>query len=121
MGNRTPVLIYRYSKFMCESCFQEDLQQIELLQKEIGKEKILLLPAYPDNREGRIELTNVLAKFNYVNIPIDSFLIPSQDGNFMQQYFAVIDKEGNLSMVFFPRREEANLTRIYLSEVKKLI
>ena len=120
-GNKTSVLVYRFSKYMCKSCIQEDLQEIELFQEEIGKGKILLLPAYPDSREGRIELTNVLAKFNYVNIPIDSMLIPSQDGDYMQRYFAVIDKDGNLSMVFFPRREEVNLTRHYLSEVKKIL
>ena len=120
-GNKTSVLVYRFSKYMCENCIQEDLLEIELFQEEIGKDRILLLPAYPANREGHIELTNVLAKFNYVNIPIDSMLIPSQDGNYMRRYFAVIDKEGNLSMVFFPRREEVNLTRHYLSEIKKLI
>ena len=122
IGNKTSVLIYRYSKYMCEGCIQEDLQEIEFLQEEIGKDKILLIPAYPDNREERIELTNVLAKFNYVNnTSIDSFLIPSEEGYYLQRYFAVIDKEGNLTMVFFPRRGEKNLTRIYFSEAKKNI
>jgi len=115
------ILIYRYSKFMCESCIQEDLLEIELLQKDIGKEKILLLPAFPDNRETKIELSNMLSKFNYVNLSIDAFIIPSQDGDFQQRYFAVIDNEGNLTMVFFPRRDETKLTRLYFSEVKKLI
>ena len=119
--NNNNILIYRYSIYTCESCIQEDLKEIELFQDEIGKNKILMLPAYPDNREGKIELSNMLAKFNYVNIPPESFSIPSQDGDFMQRYFAVIDKEGNLTMVFFPRRGETNLTRIYFSEVMKLI
>ena len=117
--NKTSILIYRYSKYMCESCIQEDLQEIEFFQKEIGKEKILLLPAYPNNRAGMIELSNVLAKFNYVNIPSDSLLIPLQNGDFLQRYFAIIDRDGNLNMVFFPRNGEKNLTRIYFSEVKK--
>ena len=119
IGNKTSVLIYRYSKFMCESCIQEDLQEIEQFQTEIGREKILLLPAYPDSREGKIELANVLAKFNYVNIQRESFIIPSHPNDVLQRYFAVIDKDGNLTMVFFPRRGETNLTRIYFSEVRK--
>ena len=121
IGKKNNILIYRYSFFTCESCMQEDLQEIELLQNEIGKNKILLLPAYPDNLQGKIELSNVLAKFNYVNIPIESFLMPSQDVNFIRRYFAVIDKDGNLTMVFFPRSGETNLTQIYFSEVMKLI
>jgi len=119
--SKTSVLIYRYIKYMCESCLQEDLQEIELFQKEIGKDKILLLPAYPDNREGRIELSNVLAKFNYVNIPLDSLIMPSQENDVLQRYFAVIDRDGNLTMVFFPRRGDTHLTQLYFSEVKKII
>jgi len=121
IGGKTSVLVYRYSKSTCGSCLMEDLQEIELFLQEIGKEKILLLPAYPDTREGRIELASVLAKFNYVNIPVESFLIPSQDGDFMQRYFAVIDEEGNLTMVFFPRSGDPNLTRIYFSAVREEI
>jgi len=120
-GNKTSVLIYRYSKFMCNSCFLEDLQEIERLQKEVGKQKILVLPAYPDNREGRIELSKVLSKFNYVNIPLDTLIIPSISTEIMQRYFALIDKEGNLSMVFFPLRGETDLTRFYFSEVKSIL
>ena len=119
IGEKSNILIYRYSKYMCESCMQEDLQEIELFQNEVGKSKVLLLPAYPDSREGKIELSNMLAKFNYENISPDSFFIPSQDGDFMQRYFAVIDKEGNLTMVFFPQRGETDLTRSYFLEVKK--
>ena len=120
-GNKTSILIYRFSKYMCESCMQEDLADIERLQKEIGKDKVLLLPDFPDNREGMIELNNVLAKFNYVNLPDEVLLIPSQDGNYPQSYFAVIDKDGNLTMVFIPLRGKTNITQLYFSEVKKII
>ena len=121
IGKKSNILIYRYSKYTCGSCIQEDLQEIEFFQNKIGKNKVLLLPAYPDNREGRIELSNILSKFNYVNIPPEIFLIPSQDGEFMQRYFAVIDKEGNLTMVFFPQRGETDLTRTYFLEVKNVL
>ena len=121
-GSKSSVLIYRFSKHMCAVCVQEDLYEIEQFQKDIGKEKILLLPDYPDDRMGMIELTGVLAeKFNYVNIPSDTLLIPSNEDNNLLRYFAVIDNEGNLTMVFFPRKDETNLTRLYFSEVKKLI
>ena len=121
IGNKTSILIYRYSKSMCRSCIHEDLHEIEILQEEIGKDKILLLPFYPDNREGKIELTNELVKFNYINIPHDSFIIPSQNGNYMQRYFALIDSDRNLTMVFFPRSGDSNLTKTYFSAVKKEI
>ena len=112
-NSKTSVLIYRFSKYMCESCMQEDLADIERLQKEIGKDKVLLLPDFPDNREGMIELNNVLAKFNYVNLPDEVLLIPSQDGNYPQSYFAVIDKDGNLTMVFIPLRSKYRWKRFF--------
>ena len=121
LEGKTSVLIYRFSKNICEICIHDDLQEIELLQKEVGMDKILLLPDYPDNRENRLILSNLLAKFNYLNLPNDSFLIPIREDESMQRYFAVIDKEGDLSMVFFPQRGEANITRHFFSEVKKAI
>jgi hypothetical protein len=124
LGNKTSVLIYRFSKYTCDACLHEDLQEIELLQKEVGKDKILLLPAYPDTRIEKFVLLSVLERFNYMNIPLDSWTIPLyyEDGNkTLHRYFAVIDEGGNLTMVFFPRRGEINLIRRYFSEVKKLI
>ena len=119
--NITSVLIYRFSKNMCPSCIHEDLMEVDHLQQEIGKERVLLLPTYPDNRTGRLEVSNLLAKFNYVNITADLLRMPTLEGDFLQRYFGVIDKEGNLTMVFFPRRGNPNLTRLYFSEVKKVI
>ena len=121
IGNKTSVMVYRFSKYMCSSCIHEDLQEIELIQKEFGKDKIILLPAYPDDRAGRFELSNLLAKYNYVNIPIESFLIPLREDGEMQRYFAVIDKEGNLTMVYFPQRSDTNSIRLYFEEVKRMI
>ena len=41
-----------------------------------------------------------------MNIPADYLLIPSQDDDYMNRYFAVIDKDESLTMIFFPRRNE---------------
>ena len=121
-GSKSSILIYRFSKNMCDVCVQEDLHEIEQFQKDIGKEKIVLLPDYPDERKGMIELTNVLSsKFNYVNIPIETLLIPANEDSHLHRYFAVIDDDGNLTMLFFPRTGETDLTRLYLSEVKKAL
>ena len=51
-GSKSSVLIYRFSKHMCAVCVHEDLYEIEQFQKDVGKEKIVLLPAYSDDRMG---------------------------------------------------------------------
>ena len=121
-GIVSSVLIYRFAKDMCAVCVHEDLYEIEQFQQEVGKDKIVLLPTYPDGRMGMIELTNMLAtKFNYLNVPFDTLLIPHLEDNYLRRYFAVIDRDGNLTMVFFPHKDETHLTRLYFSEVKKII
>jgi hypothetical protein len=120
LGDKSDMLVYRFSKNICESCLHDDLKEMEILQQEIGKDRLLLLPSYPNDRNGKIELSNLLSKFSYINLPMDFLIIPSQEGDFQQRYFALIDKDRNLTMVYFPRNENKGLTQIYLSEVKKM-
>jgi len=121
IGDKTPVLIYRFAKNTCGVCIREDLSEIELLQQEIGREKVLLLPAYPNSRESRIEMSNIFNKFNYLNMTLDSFFMPIQPCGSPQRYFALIDSNRNLTMVFFPQKGETDLTQLYFSHIKKLL
>ncbi|MDR1882065.1 MAG: hypothetical protein LBR26_04705 [Prevotella sp.] len=119
---KEPVLIYRYPQYMCKSCYNEDIEELLSFQEEAGKDKVLVLPAFEDNKENRISLNNELAKFNYINTPLNLLKIPDyQYEENQQRYFAVLNKEGEISMVFFPRFGYKRLTNDYFSEVKKVL
>ncbi|GAB6008818.1 hypothetical protein [Dysgonomonas reticulitermitis] len=119
---KKPVLIYRYPEYMCKSCYNEDIEELLNFQKEEGKDKVLVLPAFEDNRENRIKLRNELAKFNYINTPLNLLKIPDyQYEENQQRYFAVLNKEDEISMVFFPHFGYRRLTEDYLSEIKKVL
>jgi len=117
---RKNTLILRYVNNACGSCIDSYLNEILTFQEETGKDNVWIYPAYPNDRRSRIQLGAALGKFNYQNIPADSLLIPTVDGE-EKSYFAWINNEGDIEMVFFPDRLRIQQTRMYLQEVKKLL
>ena len=116
-----PILIYRYSDGMCDPCLHEDFKNLNDFQKKIGEENILVVPAFPEDRNNMIRLKNELASFNYKNIAVELLHIPTDESEVARRYFAIIDTEGNLEMVFFPRKGHTHLTRSYFTAVEKRI
>lgn len=115
-----PVLIYRYSDFMCSSCIFEDLSELELLLAKIGKDKILILPAGDDTRDNRIIYNNQLSKFNYFLLPNDSLVMPNDSNDMPQRYFALLDKNKKIRNIFFPKKDNVKLTQMYFSDIIKI-
>ncbi|GAB6008832.1 hypothetical protein [Dysgonomonas reticulitermitis] len=115
------LLIYRYSKNMCNSCIEEDLSELYNYQSIIGKDKILVLPAYDDTRDDKIILMNELSRFNYKNLSGHNLLVPVDLDMITKRYFACIDSIGKISMIFFPIRGKQELTQTYFSEISKRI
>lgn len=115
------ILIYRYSQAMCHTCIVEDLDELQKFQEQIGKGKILVIPAYAQDRSSEILLKNELSDFRYINIPVDSLVIPTSESGEYKRYFAFIGKNGDIEMVFFPKINYPQFTRSYFKEVKKRI
>ena len=116
---KLPIIIYRYSWNMCNSCIIDDLMELRDFQKRIGKDHILVLPAYPDERKSKARLNNELADFSYQNISIDLLIIPIHETEGTKPYFAMVNNVGKLEMVFFPKRSHTVITQAYFKEVEK--
>ena len=113
-------LFFRYVNNTCNSCLDSQLNELSTFQEEIGKEYVWIFPAYPDDRNSRIRLNAELARYNYRNIPADSLLIPNDAGE-QKSYFAWINSEGEIDMVFIPNRSDVRHTCQYFLEIKKKI
>ena len=113
-------LFFRYVSNSCNSCLDNQLNELLTFQEEIGKEHVWIFPAYPNDRNSMISLSAELARYNYRNIPADSLLIPNYDGE-QKSYFAWINSEGDIEMVFVPDRSNVHHTRQFFLEVKKII
>jgi hypothetical protein len=117
--NKSPVLIYRYSKNICSSCVMKDLGDLANIQSIIDKNNILVLPAFDNTRNDRVIMANELSRFTYKNIPNDLLVIPYDSVFMIRPYFAIINQTGNIEMVFFPQRNNQKLTDAYFAEIKK--
>jgi hypothetical protein len=114
------ILIFRYIQNSCNSCLDSQLKEILTLQEEVGKDHIWIFPAYPDDRNSRIKLSSELAKYNYRNIPADSLLIPTYEGE-QRSYFAWINNEGDVDMVFVSDRSNIQSIRRLFVDIKRKI
>jgi len=113
-------LFFRFVNTSCNTCKDSQLNELLAFQEEIGREYVWIYPAYPDDRNSRIQLSAELAKFNYRNIPADSLLIPTYEGE-QKSYFAWVNGEGDIELVFVPDRSNVRHTRRYFLEVKRRI
>jgi hypothetical protein len=116
-----PVLIYRYQQGICSPCFQEDLSVLYRLQDETGKDRILIIPAYEEDKNSLLAMKSDLNHFNHRNIPLNYLQIPTDEDGVQDKYFAVINKEGNIENVFFSKPGYQHLTQMYVSGLKKLL
>ena len=114
------ILFFRYINNSCNSCFNSQLNEILVLQEEIGKKYVWIFSAHPDDRNSMIQLSSELAKYNYRNIPADSLLIPTFNGE-QKSYFAWINGEGDIGMVFIPDGNNVYNTRQYFLEIKSIL
>jgi len=62
----------------------------------------------------------IQANFNYRNLPKDSLCIPtSEQDSIEKRYFALINGDDEIEMIFFPRKDHQELTRLYFTEISK--
>ena len=115
---RKNILFFRYTENSCSSCINYYLAEILVFQEEIGKDNVWIFPAYPDDRGSRIQLSSELAKYNYRNIPVDSLIIPEYGGE-LKSYFAYVNNEGDIDMVFIPDKNKFDYLHNFFLEVKK--
>jgi hypothetical protein len=114
-----PVLIYRYQQGICSPCFQEDLSVLYRLQNETGKDRILIIPEYAEDKNSLLAMKSDLNHFNHRNVPSEYLQIPADANGARDKYFAVINKEGNIESVFFSIAGYQHLTKMYINDMKK--
>ena len=114
------ILFFRYDKQACKSCIEVYLSELFALQEEIGKEHVWIFPAFPDDRGSGIQLSNELAKYNYRNIPTDSLIIPTIESE-KRSYFAWLNSEGEIDMIFIPDFQKKQYNLKFYQEVTKKV
>ena len=115
--NSRPLLIYRFSPNMCNSCIQEDLLLLLKYIKKIGRDRILILPDFEDTRDDRIRMQSVLADFNYINVSKEIIPFPVDKDSVSWRYMAIFDANNQVRHVFFPCSDYSKMTESYIEKL----
>lgn len=110
---RPNTLVYRYCDDTCEKCVAEDLQALYRLQNKIGKEHVLIVPSFLNNRNNKIRLNQELAEFNYSNIESKQDMPINEETGLHIRYFIYWGNNKNDYYVFFPAKSQAGLTQLF--------
>ena len=111
-------LIYRYCDESCEKCVREDLFNIKKLQKEIGKEHILIIASFPDNRNTKIRLKYELDSLNYQRIDSKEDMPINNLTGSPERYFIYWGEDETKYFIFFPTILQSDLTTDYFNLIK---
>lgn len=120
--DETNILVYRFSEDMCDGCILQDLTELYNIQKSLGKNKILILPAYENNRYNMMLLKNKLSNFRFTNISEEFLEFPSsRTTGLSQRFFAYVNNQGRMTSFYFPSKNQQDITRLYLNHLKEKI
>lgn len=120
--DETNILVYRFSEDMCDGCILQDLTELYNIQKSFGKNKILILPAYENNRYNMMLLKNKLSNFRFTNISEEFLEFPSsRTTGLSQRFFAYVNNQGRMTSFYFPSKNQQDITRLYLNHLKEKI
>ena len=92
------------------------------IQKSLGKNKILILPAYEIIRYNMMLLKNKLSNFRFTNISEEFLEFPSsRTTGLSQRFFAYVNNQGRMTSFYFPSKNQQDITRLYLNHLKEKI
>lgn len=109
-----PILVYRYSSTMCEACVNKDLNILLEYLPKIGKENILILPAFKSDRDSRIKMQSSLCRFNYHNIEEKKVSIPVDVEQISHRFLAVLNSCNQIDYIYYPNKNFNSMTYTYL-------
>jgi len=114
IGNRE-LLVYRYNYHSCIPCVDSELKSIDSLCAILGKDRILVLAAYPAAHDLYYQLKYNKPKFQMYNLKMGS--IENSIDMTNSPYYFVINNKLESSHFFIPHKEFPELTKLYYKKV----
>ena len=106
-----PKLILRYSELNCDVCVNQEVKNLKNLEKEIGRENIIIIASYNDPKH-----LNLFRRINQVeaeiyNIGEGKLNIPLETAN--APFLFVLDPSLITKTVFMPSKEIPEMSETY--------
>lgn len=110
-------LVCRFSQSHCESCIRSMMSVLSEQVDSIGIENVLFVGNHRNHilfeRAFKLYEINATHLFNSERLPL-----PMESAGY--PYFFILDKDMNVSNIFFPTKGVPEPTRVYLESVKEL-
>jgi len=110
-------IVFRYSEFTCMDCIRKEMGNMKALSEKIGKNNILVLASFDNQRDFYIN-----KRVNNIDLPIYNIPLKSLDNtieNFNIPYIFILDKDCSVSNIFLPYRDMPHLTEEYFKDIIK--
>ena len=92
---------------------------IKKIQKEIGKEQILIIASFPDNRNTKIRLKYELDSLNYQRIDSKEDMPINNLTGSPERYFIYWGEDESKYFIFFPTILQSDLTTDFFNIIKE--
>ena len=116
--NKKPVLIFRYTDKICNSCVDE---QISALKKHFFREneKVVVLSSYQMESNFYMSQKAYNIRFPFCLIPSDAFDWVLEDSS--NPYYFVLHPDMKISHIYVPDKAYPELNKQYLEGVKRFL
>jgi len=111
----TPKLILRYTEYECQACVIEEIKRLNELSNIIGKNNIIILSSYSNDRDAIIFSKYYKVLPTIYNISNEKLkLNPSKH---QRPYLFILDNDLIIKNLFFPLKELPKLSALYYNAV----
>ena len=113
-NERERILICRFSELDCESCISYSIRKIQEHTGDIGKENILFVASYFNNKmlEPQMKLYGI---DSFAVLNAKDLSIPIEDWN--KPYYCVLDSSLQISDLFIPSKTASHIQQIYFDSI----
>lgn len=112
----SPKLILRYSEMNCDVCIETQVRNLNRLADSVGVRQIVLLVTYRDSKNIKRFIETHRVKFAVYKL--DNELASTLADIEMPYYFVLTPDEGRVQCMFIPHKENPELTKYYLNQIK---
>lgn len=113
----SPKLILRYSEMNCDVCIETQIRNLNRLADSVGAGQIVLFLTYRDSKYVKRFMDTHRVKFAVYKL--DDELASILTDIEMPYYFVLTPGEERVQCMFIPHKENPELTKSYLSQIKQ--
>lgn len=112
----SPILLYRCSGMMCQSCIDTDMASLLNYIQSIKKRNLLILPSKESSKDSNVKIKSIWGDYWHISVDNAISPLPTDEEGMPCRYFAIMDTNKHIKEIFFPNSNSI-ATTYYLEYV----